>query len=40
MSIMLVVGSKFINEVCIYASQIGLEEDVKWLFWEELDEVI
>ena len=40
MSIKLVVGSKIFNVVSVYAPQIGLDEEIKKLFWEDLDEVI
>ena len=41
MSIKLVVGLEIINTVCVYApKKKGLEDEVKRLFWEELNEVI
>jgi len=40
MSIKLVVGSEICNVVSVYAPQIGLDDETKRLFWEELDEVI
>jgi len=40
MSIKLVVGLEIFNVVSIYAPQIGLDEDIKRLFWDDLDEVI
>jgi len=40
MSIKLVVGSEILNVVSVYAPPIGLGEDIKRLFWEELDEAI
>jgi len=40
MSIKMVVGSGILSVVSVYASQIGLSEEIKRLFWEELDEVV
>ena len=40
LSIKLVVGSEIFNVVSIHAPQIGLDEETKRLFWEDLDEVI
>ena len=40
MSINLVVGSMIFNVVSVYAPQIRLDEEIKRLFWEDLDEVI
>ena len=40
MSIKLVVGSEIFNVVSIYVPQIGLDEEIKRLFWEDLDEII
>jgi len=40
MSIRLVVGSEIFNVVSVYGPQIGLDEDIKRLFREDLDEVI
>ena len=40
MSIKLVVSSNIFNVVSVYAPQIGLDEEIKKLFWEDLDEVI
>jgi len=40
MFIKLVVGSEIFNVVSVYASQIRLDEEIKRLFWEDLDEVI
>ena len=40
MSIKLVVGTEIFNVVSAYVSQIGLNADIKRLFWEDLDEVI
>ena len=40
MSIKLVVGLDVFNVVSVCAPYIGLDEDIKRLFWEDLDEVI
>jgi len=40
MSIKLVVGTEIFNVVSVYAPQSGLDEDIKRLFYEDLDEVI
>jgi len=40
MSVKLVVGSEIFNVVIVYAPQIGLDEDTKRLFLEDLDGVI
>ena len=40
MFVKLVVGSEIFNVVSVYAPQIGLDEDIKRIFWEDLDEVI
>ena len=40
MSIKMVVGSGILSVVSVYAPQIGLSEEIKRLFWEELDEVV
>jgi len=40
MAIKVVVGSEILNVVSVYAPQIGLSDDVKKQFWEELDMVI
>ena len=39
-SIKLVVGSEILNVVSVYAPQIGLSEEIKTLFWEDLDELV
>jgi len=39
-SVKLVVGSEIFNVVSSYAPQIGLDEETKRRFWEDLDEVI
>ena len=38
--IKVVVGSKILNVVSVYAPQIGLAEDIKKQFWEDLDMVV
>ena len=40
MAIKVLMGSEFINMVSVYAHQIGLLDDIKKLFWEDLDMVI
>jgi len=40
MVIKVLVGSEFINVISVYALQIGLPDDIKRLFWEELDMLI
>jgi len=40
MAIKVLVGSVFVNVVSVYAPQVGLPEETKKLFWEDLDEVI
>ena len=40
MTIKVLVGSVFVNVVSVYAPQVGLLEETKKLFWEDLDEVI
>ena len=40
MSIKLVLGVEVLNVICVYAPQIGLSEDIKKVFWEELEEVL
>ena len=40
LSIKLVVGSEVLNVVSIYGPQVGLDEEIKKLFWEDLDEVV
>jgi len=39
-SVKLVVGSEILNVVSVYAPQVGLGEEIKRLFWEDLDEVV
>ena len=36
MAIKLVVGVGILNVICVYAPQVGLAEDIKMVFWEEL----
>jgi len=40
MAIKVLVGSEILNVVSVYAPQIGMPEDIKKLFWEDLDMVI
>ncbi|XP_059302170.1 uncharacterized protein LOC132054124 [Lycium ferocissimum] len=40
MVIKLVVGGFTLNIISVYAPQVGLDEEVKRLFWEDLDEVV
>ncbi|XP_009779000.1 uncharacterized protein [Nicotiana sylvestris] len=40
MSIKLVVRECTLNVVCAYASQVGLDEELKRRFWEGLDEIL
>ena len=40
MAIKVLVGSIFVNVVSVYAPQVGLPEDIKKLFWEDLDMII
>ena len=40
MSIKLVVGDEVLNVICVYVPQVGLVEDIKKVFWEELEEVM
>jgi len=40
MAIKVAVGSEILNEVSIYTPQIGLSDDIKKQFWEDLDMVI
>ncbi|XP_055826347.1 uncharacterized protein LOC129894718 [Solanum dulcamara] len=40
MFIKLVIGRLFVNVVSAYAPYVGLDEEVKRLFWEVLDEVV
>jgi len=40
MYVKLEVGSEIFNVLSVYAPQMGLGEDIKRLFWADLDEVI
>lgn len=40
MSIKVVIRRHIVNIVSVYAPQLDLDEEVKKLFWEELDELI
>jgi len=40
MTIKVLVGLVFVNVVIVYAPQTGLPDDIKKLFWEDLDLVI
>ncbi|XP_055800377.1 uncharacterized protein LOC129869791 [Solanum dulcamara] len=40
MFIKLVIGRLFVNVVSAYTPDVGLDEEVKRLFWEDLDEVV
>ena len=40
MSIKLVVGSEILNIVSVYTPQVGLDKEIKRLFWDDLDEVV
>ncbi|XP_009776233.2 uncharacterized protein [Nicotiana sylvestris] len=40
MAIKVVFGGSTLNVISAYASQTGLDKDVKWHFWEALDEVV
>ncbi|XP_070002445.1 uncharacterized protein [Nicotiana sylvestris] len=40
MEIKLMVGELTLNVIRTYAPQVGLDEEVKRHFWEELDEVV
>jgi len=40
MAIRLVVGVEALNVICDYALQVGLTDDIKRIFWEELEEVV
>jgi len=35
-----VLSEDILNIVIVYAPQVGLAEEIKRLFWEELDEVV
>ena len=40
MVIKVVVGSVILNVVCVYAPQLGLSDEVKKRFWEDLDMIV
>ncbi|XP_047268069.1 craniofacial development protein 2-like [Capsicum annuum] len=40
MTIKLVIGGFTLHVCSVYAPQVGLEEQVKVIFWEDLDEVV
>uniref|UniRef100_A0A1S3XE93 Craniofacial development protein 2-like n=2 Tax=Nicotiana TaxID=4085 RepID=A0A1S3XE93_TOBAC len=40
MTIKLVVGECTLNVVSVYASQVGLDEEIKRHFWEGLDDIV
>jgi len=40
MAIKVVMGSEILNVVSVYPPQIGLPDDIKMQFWEDLDMVI
>ena len=40
MAIMVVMGLEILNVVSVYATHIGLSDDIKKQFWEDLDRVI
>jgi len=40
MSRKLVVGSKVLNVVSVYVPQVGLDDEIKRLFWDDLDELV
>ena len=40
MAVKVLVSSEVINVVSVYAPEIGLPDDIKNLFWEDLDMVI
>jgi len=35
-----VVRDEILNVICVYAPQVGLAEDIKKVFWEELEEMM
>ena len=39
MVIKVLMGSVLVNVVSVYAPQVGLPEETKKLFWEDLDQV-
>jgi len=34
------LGADILNVICVYAPQMGLTDDIKKVFWEELEEVL
>ena len=40
MAIKLVAGEEILNVICVYAPQVELADDIKRMFWEELEEVM
>jgi len=40
MSIKLVAGAEVLTVICVYAPQVGLADDIKKAFWEELEGVV
>ena len=40
MSIKLVLGAAVLNVICVYAPQMVLTDDIKKVFWEELEDVL
>lgn len=40
MTIKLVIGRLIVNVLSAYAPQVGLDEEVKMLFWEDLDMIV
>ena len=40
MCIKLVLGAEVLNVICVYAPQMGLSDDIKKVFWDELEEVM
>jgi len=35
-----VAGVEVLNVICAYALQVGLTDDIKKVFWEELEEIV
>jgi len=40
MCIKLMLGAEVLNVICVYAPQMGLSDDIKKVFWDELEEVM
>ena len=38
--IKLLVKAEVLNVICVYAPQVGLADDIKKVFWEEMEEVL